>query len=174
MRAAWSAALARFISRPRCCIPLLSAPVFQAAAYRSTFSFDWPVSRVRRKKAKAVLCASTRMPCFTTANRAATYFRRRDARGSKNVPPRRVAVESNLKKKKDKGKKSDAAPRENANEWRRRSYFPEFRSGRVKAFTPSRALLCFAGTLCLSNRNLRVRVIKDSADLITREATKVR
>lgn len=80
--------------------PLLSAPVFQAAAHRrrrSTFSFDRRIARVRRKKAE--LCASTR-PCFTTANRGARIFD--EVHGPKNVPPHRGRFNFQKKKKKKK------------------------------------------------------------------------
>lgn len=65
------------------------------------FAFDRPVSRVRRKKAGP--CASTRMPCFTTANRAATCVIYSATR-SWLEKTYRVVGESNLKKKKEKEK----------------------------------------------------------------------
>lgn len=159
----------RFISRCRSCIPLLSAPVFQAAAYRVRhFRLTGPYRVFGEKKGRAMRVDADAMLHRRKSRRYVCYvFGDALAWLEKTY---RVVVESNLKKKEKEKIARDAAPRENAN----------VMATTVRVFEADArkhlhlaALLCLPSriTLYLSSGNLRIRVITDSADLVTREAT---
>lgn len=123
------------------------------------FRLTGPYRASGEKKDYAGLCASTQLQCFTTANRVATYFRRR-SRHRKTCRRGRVKLK---KKKKKKEKEKIAFPTLRQEKMRMsggdgRIFAVSERSR--KSMQHLAALLCLASTLYLTNGNLRVRVTK--------------
>lgn len=146
-------------------VPVIIGVSFSSRSTSPSFDiFVWQPYRARpAKKGRAVRCQ-----CFTTANRGARVFSTRMSRlekcavasRSSQFPKNRILV-TVRKTRREKTSGDDGGDDDRI-----------FRIRRVKAFARSR-LLCSTDTFYLSNGNSRVRAIKDSTDLETRELRNV-
>lgn len=141
-----------FISRPRCCIPFIIGASFSSRGI--PFDIFVRLARIARPakkgKGRAMRVDANAMLHHRKSRRHVFSATRRDATRCSRLEKRTAASRRGrvkLKKKKkerktkEKNRVSDAAPRENANEWRRRSYFPE--RTRKSIYIYSRALFVF-------------------------------